>query len=393
MTTSRNEEFDYLKAKHPEMTDEAINAFLDEKVHDHVHVKSYILVFLALGVLTVFTVAASYLDVPFPVAIFLGLLIASVKASLVALVFMHLNDERKVIYGFLGLTVLFFTIMIFLTLTGEADTLGQPSLAVQAANEEAIAKIKESSYHGEAHDGEAHDGEAHDGEAHDGDVFQVTATQNNGSGIIRGKVLWDGPIPKIKDVDMGSTPGCLDIHGGNPKSETLVLGNDNSIANILVRIRRGLPTTASYTAPSDVAEVDQYGCVYKPHVLAIQKGQTISYKNSDVVPHNVHTLSEANPAFNKAVNVGGNPIDRTYDAEELFFVKCDIHPWMKCWVHVIDHPFFTVTQEDGQFEIAGLPDGQFELEFWHEKMGTRHQIVSVDSGQLTELEYRFTKDN
>ena len=393
MTTSRNEEFDYLKAKHPEMTDEAINAFLDEKVHDHVHVKSYILVFLALGVLTVFTVAASYLDVPFPVAIFLGLLIASVKASLVALVFMHLNDERKVIYGFLGLTVLFFTIMIFLTLTGEADTLGQPSLAVQAANEEAIAKIKESSYHGEAHDGEAHDGEAHDGEAHDGDVFQVTATQNTGSGIIRGKVLWDGPIPKIKDVDMGSTPGCLDIHGGNPKSETLVLGNDNSIANILVRIRRGLPTTASYTAPSDVAEVDQYGCVYKPHVLAIQKGQTISYKNSDVVPHNVHTLSEANPAFNKAVNVGGNPIDRTYDAEELFFVKCDIHPWMKCWVHVIDHPFFTVTQEDGQFEIAGLPDGQFELEFWHEKMGTRHQIVSVDSGQLTELEYRFTKDN
>ena len=205
--------------------------------------------------------------------------------------------------------------------------------------------------------------------------------------------MWDGPIPKIKDVDMGSTPGCLDIHGGNPKSETLVLGNDNSIANILVRIRRGLPTTASYTAPSDVAEVDQYGCVYKPHVLAIQKGQTISYKNSDVVPHNVHTLSEANPAFNKAVNVGGNPIDRTYDAEELFFVKCDIHPWMKCWVHVIDHPFFTVTQEDGQFEIAGLPDGQFELEFWHEKMGTRHQIVSVDSGQLTELEYRFTKDN
>ena len=142
-------------------------------------------------------------------------------------------------------------------------------------------------------------------------------------------------IPKIKDVDMGSTPGCMDIHGGNPKSETLVLGDDNSIANILVRVRRGLPTTASYTTPSDIAEVDQYGCVYKPHVLAIQKGQSISYKNSDVVPHNVHTLSEANPAFNKAVNVGGKPIDRTYDAEELFFVKCDIHPWMKCWVHVL----------------------------------------------------------
>ena len=388
MNTNRNEEFEYLKAKHPEMTDEVINTFLDDKTHEHVHVKSYVFVFLALGVLTVFTVGASYLEVPFPVAIFLGLLIASVKASLVALVFMHLNDERKIIYGFLGLTVLFFTVMIFLTLTGEADTLGEPSLAVQAANEEAIAKIKGSSYHDETHDTETHDTETHDA-----DVFQVTATQDAGNGIVRGKVVWDGPIPKIKDVDMGSTPGCMDIHGGNPKSETLVLGDDNSIANILVRVRRGLPTTASYTTPSDIAEVDQYGCVYKPHVLAIQKGQSISYKNSDVVPHNVHTLSEANPAFNKAVNVGGKPIDRTYDAEELFFVKCDIHPWMKCWVHVIEHPFFAVTEKNGQFEIAGLPDGQFELEFWHEKMGTRHQIVSIADGQLTELEYRFTKEN
>ena len=157
MNTNRNEEFEYLKAKHPEMTDEVINTFLDDKTHEHVHVKSYVFVFLALGVLTVFTVGASYLEVPFPVAIFLGLLIASVKASLVALVFMHLNDERKIIYGFLGLTVLFFTVMIFLTLTGEADTLGEPSLAVQAANEEAIAKIKGSSYHDETHDTEPHD--------------------------------------------------------------------------------------------------------------------------------------------------------------------------------------------------------------------------------------------
>ena len=66
---------------------------------------------------------------------------------------------------------------------------------------------------------------------------------------------------------------------------------------------------------------------------------------------------------------------------------------MKCWVHVIEHPFFAVTEKNGQFEIAGLPDGQFELEFWHEKMGTRHQIVSIADGQPTELEYRFTKEN
>ena len=77
-------------------------------------------------------------------------------------------------------------------MTGEADTLGEPSAAVQAANEEAIAKIKGSSYHDETHDTETHDTETHDA-----DVFQVTTTQGAGNGIVRGK--WCGrPIQKSK---------------------------------------------------------------------------------------------------------------------------------------------------------------------------------------------------
>ena len=75
-----------------------------------------------------------------------------------------------------------------------------------------------------------------------------------------------------------------------------------------------------------------------------------------------------------------------------FFVKCDIHPWMKSWVHVLDHPFFSVTKEDGKFEITGLPAGKFELEFWHEKLGASHQVVSVAAGEAMELAYQFSKE-
>merc|ERR1712216_949256 len=70
---------------------------------------------------------------------------------------------------------------------------------------------------------------------------------------------------------------------------------------------------------------------------------------SDSVPHNVHTLSEKNKAFNKAVNKGGE-LEMAYDEEEVFFVKCDIHPWMKSYVSVVSHPFFHVTEKDGKYQ-------------------------------------------
>ena len=385
---SRVEDFEYLKAKHPEMSDEGIYAFIDEKKHTHVHVKAYIAVFVALGILTIVTVAASYLEVPFRVAIFLGLLIASVKASLVALIFMHLSDEKKIIYGFLGITALFFGVMIFLTLTGEADTLGEESVAVQMANAEIITQLRESEHGSVTHAG---DSSTSDVAAHTNDSFQLTATQARGDSVIRGHVVLAGQVPKVRNVDMASAQGCLEIHGGNPKSETLVLGENRTIGNVLVRVKRGLPDNASYNPPLEIAEIDQYGCVYKPHVLAIQTGQSIRFTNSDVVPHNVHTLSEANKAFNKAVTTG-KFLEYIYDQAELFFVKCDIHPWMKSWVHVLDHPFFSVTKEDGKFEITGLPAGKFELEFWHEKLGASHQVVSVVAGEAMELAYQFSKE-
>ncbi len=386
---SRVEDFEYLKARHPEMSDEEIYAFLDEKSHAHIHVKAYISVFVALGVLTIVTVAASYLEVPFRVGIFLGLLIASVKASLVALIFMHLNDEKKIIYGFLGLTVVFFSVMLFLTLTSEADTLGEESVAVQMANAEISTQLRESGHGSVTHAGDSSISDVD--AAHTDDSFQPTATQTRGDSVIRGHVVWAGQVPKVRDVDMASAQECLEIHGGSPKSETLVLGENKTMGNVLVRVKRGLPDNASYNPPLEVAEIDQYGCVYKPHLLAIQTGQSIRFKNSDDVPHNVHTLSEANKAFNKAVNTG-KFLEYSYDQAELFFVKCDIHPWMKSWVHVLDHPFFSVTKEDGNFEIAGLPAGKFELEFWHEKLGARHQIVSVAAGKAVELAYQFSKE-
>lgn len=78
------------------------------------HVRVYITVFAALMVLTIVTVAISYLHLSVPVAVTVALVVATVKGSLVACYFMHLISERKLIYAVLVLTVVFFAALLAL---------------------------------------------------------------------------------------------------------------------------------------------------------------------------------------------------------------------------------------------------------------------------------------
>jgi len=85
------------------------------------HIRVYLTVFGALAVLTVATVLASYLDISTSEAIFLALVIASVKGSLVAGYFMHLISEKATITWILMMTALFFFVLMFLPLMSITD--------------------------------------------------------------------------------------------------------------------------------------------------------------------------------------------------------------------------------------------------------------------------------
>ena len=86
-------------------------------------VRKYMMVFAALAVLTVVTVLASYIELSPGPAVALALLIASVKASLVALFFMHLNHEKKLIYWTLAITVLFFFFELLIPVITESNNI------------------------------------------------------------------------------------------------------------------------------------------------------------------------------------------------------------------------------------------------------------------------------
>jgi caa(3)-type oxidase subunit IV len=87
-------------------------------------IRTYLMIGAALFVFTVITVAANQVHLAVPLAITVGLIIASIKASMVAAVFMHLNHERKWIYGSLLLTVVFFIVLMALPIFTTMDTIG-----------------------------------------------------------------------------------------------------------------------------------------------------------------------------------------------------------------------------------------------------------------------------
>ena len=89
------------------------------------HVKTYFMVFGALMVLTIITVGVSYLHLPVHQAIIVALFIATIKGSLVALFFMHLNHERKMIYWVLALTVVFFFVLMLVPISTNLDKIVQ----------------------------------------------------------------------------------------------------------------------------------------------------------------------------------------------------------------------------------------------------------------------------
>lgn len=90
------------------------------------HVRQYIAVFVALGCLTAVTVGVAYLKLNRPVAITVALIIASIKAGLVASIFMHLISEKKVIYAVLCLTAFFFLLVMLLPSLTIGESVGVP---------------------------------------------------------------------------------------------------------------------------------------------------------------------------------------------------------------------------------------------------------------------------
>jgi plastocyanin len=145
-------------------------------------------------------------------------------------------------------------------------------------------------------------------------------------------------------------------------------------------------------------EIDQPCCRFIPHVVVAQAGQDMVIKNSASVPHNAKWVSRENGEINPLLPAGGQHVVKGLKGERFpIEISCSIHPWMKAWVRVFDHPYFAVTDEDGNFEIKNAPvlDGKLRMFIWQEngmsggKAGRFGQTLEVKPGTLDLKEIKF----
>jgi plastocyanin len=208
---------------------------------------------------------------------------------------------------------------------------------------------------------------------------------------VSGTVTFDGKAPALKPIAMDADPVCSKKHSGPVANEMLVLGSGNTMGNIMVWVSKGLPAGKTWPVPSTPVVIDQNGCLYKPHVMGIMIGQTYKILNSDGILHNIHTLPNVNVPFNKGMPPTLKEATTVFaKPEQVFHIKCDVHPWMSAYLAVFTHPFYSVTATDGKFTISGLPPGTYEITAWHERLGTQTASVTVGASDTKTQNFKFT---
>lgn len=210
-----------------------------------------------------------------------------------------------------------------------------------------------------------------------------------GGGTLTGKVVFKGTPPTPAAINFGGEKQCALMHGDQPpKTETLVVNPDGTLKWVLVRVSSDV--AGPFTPPTEPVVINQRGCVFLPHAAGVQVGQPVTFQNDDALLHNVRAQSKLKQSFNIAQPKKDMKVTKTFARAEIGIpVKCDVHFWMVLYLHVLPHPFFAITGDDGRFALTDLPAGTYTIEAWHESLGTATQSVTLGEGETKALEFSF----
>jgi plastocyanin len=160
----------------------------------------------------------------------------------------------------------------------------------------------------------------------------------------------------------------------------------SEIANVIVFLRSEKPADRITPLPASRMQMVQKDESFVPRVVAVTRGSTVEFPNSDPYFHNVFSLSRG-AAFDLGRFPRGESRARTFVRTGLIKVYCHLHSHMSASIMVFDHPYFVVPEADGTFVLDNVPPGDHQISAWHERIGESAKPIHVDAGQTARIEF------
>jgi hypothetical protein len=234
-------------------------------------------------------------------------------------------------------------------------------------------------------------------------LASVALAQEGGWGAVKGQIIWGGAeVPKRMALDLKENPDKVACLKNGPLLDEVWVVNPKNKGLRHTFVWLQAPKGSELPIHPDLRDIkekkvvmDQPVCMFIPHALALREGQVLVAKNSAAVAHNFKWSGhpEVNPGNNVLLPPSTEKIIDDLKADRIpVSIECNIHPWMRGWVRVFNHPYFAVTDENGNFEFKDAPAGNWQLMIWHGSggwlggaKGKNGQPVSIKAGATTSV--------
>ena len=238
-------------------------------------------------------------------------------------------------------------------------------------------------------------------------VLGDTTNDDKKWGSIKGRLVYKGDAPKMNEIELDKLGlAAKDLEwfkstGPVMNQEWVIDPKSKSIQWVYVWLLpenpKGTfkPHESLLEIPKDklLVPVDQDPIGYVPHAVAIQLGQGLLMRNKGPIGHVFNFTAFENESFNKAMAPNSEiVVDKIKLEKSAIQINCPPHPWERMWLRVFGHPYFAVTNANGEFEIKLAPSGKCRLVVWHEKAGflggksgKDGSIINVEGGAVTDV--------
>ncbi len=204
--------------------------------------------------------------------------------------------------------------------------------------------------------------------------------------VLGGGFCWAGNLSGTVEVVKTDPKKVAQRYPGGSSTEAQNLQSPPTVVFVSGVISGAPPKSA---VPG--AAIVQKDLLFEPNFLIVPVGSSVKFPNEDDDFHNVFSYSKAR-RFDLGRYRNGESKTVEFDKPGIIKVYCEIHPWMRAAILVVENPFYAEVGEDGRYSIDGIPPGSYEVVVWNIEAGSEKFQLTIASSGATEADLKLTSN-